>query len=103
MPAKRKMSQRTLDKRFLKAAFDENLRDLKSLVKAGANIEAQDEYGWTALDLLSAEGNVKAVSFLLKQGANPNDSFRIKDRQPYCLRCGNGQLAVTNLLIGFWL
>ena len=98
MPAKRKMSQRTLDKRFLKAAFDENLRDLKSLVKAGANIEAQDEYGWTALDLLSAEGNVKAVSFLLKQGANPA-TLSHQGQTALLSASGNGQLAVTNLLL----
>ena len=40
------------------------------LIEKGANIESQDEHGWTALHFASRDANLEIVRLLLKKGAN---------------------------------
>ena len=42
-----------------------------ALVKAGANVEAKDNNGWTPLIIASAKGHLDTVTYLVKEcGAN---------------------------------
>jgi len=45
---------------------------LKEAIDAGADINAQDKDGWTALHLAARHGNSEAVRLLLDNGANPD-------------------------------
>jgi len=42
------------------------------LLKAGANLNSSDNFGWTALMYASHYGHVEVVQLLLNAGANPN-------------------------------
>ncbi|KAI0878159.1 ankyrin repeat-containing domain protein [Hypoxylon argillaceum] len=49
-----------------------NLRAVQRLVRAGASLTQQDNFGFTALSQAVLEGRVEIVSYLLEQGADPN-------------------------------
>jgi hypothetical protein len=52
--------------------FDELIEHLKSLIAAGADVNARDEYDWTALHTASEHGNIEVVRMLLDAGADVN-------------------------------
>ena len=57
-----------------------NTEALDALIKKGANVNAEDEYGWTPLWYAVYHGNVATVKYLLKNGAivdlNKKDKYR---------------------------
>ncbi|MCD6035203.1 MAG: Ankyrin repeat (many copies) [Rickettsiales bacterium] len=61
---------RELDIQFLDTVREgSNIDSMKRLLQAGANINARDEEGLSALDHASLAGNSKAIKFLLVEGA----------------------------------
>ncbi len=60
------------DAAFLAAAYAGDVKRLKALLQQGADIEARDALGNTALILAAAAGHTEAVKLLLKRGANPS-------------------------------
>ena len=52
------------------AAINGNDEAIESVLKNGADINAQDIYGFTALHHLAAQGRLKALKLLLSYGAN---------------------------------
>ena len=71
------------------------------LLEAGANINAQDVYGRTALMMVSGEtlrSSASAVKFLLEQGADVNLKSRSGDSALGCAAL-NGDVAVVRLLL----
>jgi ankyrin repeat protein len=65
------MDQRaTLDRQLLQAADDRDIGSVQRLLKSGANIEAKNRQGSTALIIAAASGNTVMVKFLLENGAN---------------------------------
>ena len=58
-----------------------NLAVASALVEAGADIDAKDNFGWTAVHVASAVGRVDLVSFLVAAGANV-DMLSIYDQSP---------------------
>lgn len=57
---------------FTLAAITDHYSAMEALKKAGANLDAQDFQGYTALHHMALKGNIKGVSQLLSWGANPN-------------------------------
>ena len=54
------------------AIFDGNLENVKSLIDTGANIEAIDNDGKTALMLASLRGHTEIAKLLVSKGAGVN-------------------------------
>ena len=54
------------------AAYKGNAAKVSAALKRGANINAKDDKGQTALMLASSNGHAKVVGLLLQDGANPN-------------------------------
>lgn len=57
---------------MLYAALDGEMSVIRSLARAGANVNARDEYGKTTLNLISSYADAQTVQLLLAKGANPN-------------------------------
>ena len=57
---------------LIDAAKKNDLALLEKLLKAGANPDAQDEHGMTALMWATLKSYAEAARLLLKSGADPN-------------------------------
>ena len=62
----------TLDESLFLAVEDNNIEEVKSYLAKGANPNARDEYGCTALMTSALIGNYEMVKFLLENGADIN-------------------------------
>ena len=60
----------SLDDQLLEAASNGDLASIRDLLARGADIDARDDYGWTALMVASESGEVAAVELLLDRGAD---------------------------------
>ncbi len=56
----------------LQYAVEHNLPETDVLLRLWADINTQDDRGWTALHYAVAQGKSIAVKYLIEQGANPN-------------------------------
>lgn len=59
-----------LNRQFLKAAEFYKLNDLQAFLGQGADINAKDKNGWSALHWVASYGNLECVIYLLKNGAD---------------------------------
>lgn len=57
---------------FERAATSGDVLALETLLQAGADVDAKDRYGQTALMLAAHGGHLVAVEALLRRGANPD-------------------------------
>ena len=57
---------------LINAIRENKVTDVRNLLNAGADPNAQGHIGWTALMNASRRGHTKIVQELLKAGANPN-------------------------------
>eukprot|EP00757_Euglenozoa_sp_SAG-D1_P000018 gene18-11488_t len=73
------------------------------LLQAGADIQAKNEDGWTALMLACQNGHSNVVEMLLQAGADiqaKNQQDIIHDRQTaLMLACPNGHFNVVEMLL----
>eukprot|EP01122_Echinamoeba_exundans_P013977 TRINITY_DN6229_c0_g1_i1.p1 TRINITY_DN6229_c0_g1~~TRINITY_DN6229_c0_g1_i1.p1 ORF type:complete len:781 (-),score=153.69 TRINITY_DN6229_c0_g1_i1:97-2439(-) len=69
-----------------------------ALLDAGANIEAPDQNGWTALHIAASKGNDAIVDLLLSKGASIN-ATTIANQTPLLMAACNGHIAVVRRLI----
>lgn len=60
------------DKEFLRLCNSGNAEKIKEAVMNGANVNAKDNDGWTALMLIAYDGNKKAAEVLVKYGTDVN-------------------------------
>ena len=60
------------------AASTGDVAALERLLAAGADIDALDEHGQTALMLAALEGHERAVAFLAQRGANLNHTAKYR-------------------------
>jgi uncharacterized protein len=58
------------EKKTIEAVVNGDARALKDLLAAGANVNEQDEQGWTPLNWAVGRGDVEAVRLLLDHGAD---------------------------------
>lgn len=59
----------TGDQQFLKAVADNDVAKVEQLLERGANPEAVNENGWTALHVATANDHLAMMEVLLRQGA----------------------------------
>ena len=69
---KEELSKKMIYTELVKAIEEGNKEEVEKLLKKGANIEAKDEYGKSALMLASSEGHKEIVELLLEKNANVN-------------------------------
>ncbi|XP_037823775.1 G patch domain and ankyrin repeat-containing protein 1 homolog [Lucilia sericata] len=63
-------------RKYFRFALENKVEELKKMEFKGKNINACDNYGWTALMMASCEGSYEAVKYLLSLGVDRN----IKDK-----------------------
>lgn len=68
---------------LVNAAFDDNIRLVKELVDAGANVNAEDGVGRTALFYAIYGADVSIVEYLLQNGARPNVRSKLQETPLY--------------------
>jgi len=94
-------AKNTLDEQLLEAAYQDNVQAAKKALDAGANINATDEYGDTALMLAAeaATGGKKSelIKLLLARGADPNlrDPVGLTAREHSELLLGENDYGLT--------
>ena len=69
---RRQVSKKTLNQRFLKASVNQNIEAMRENLATGADINAQDRYGRTALEMTALRGTAEALTLLLEYGADPH-------------------------------
>lgn len=67
------------------------------LSAGGADINEQDEHGWTALNWASGQGNVETIKLLLEKGADVTRVGR-DQRTPYLIALAGGHAEAAKLL-----
>lgn len=85
------------DLQLIEAVKTGNLAKAEELLKSGADVNQQDEQGWTPLNYAAGKGNLDAVQLLLGAGA---DVFRVgrDQRTPYKIALAAGRIEVVKLL-----
>ena len=63
--------------RVIEAVKNCDLETLKDLLEERADVNEQDEQGWTALNWAAGRGDAQAVSLLLEHGADVARTGRI--------------------------
>lgn len=81
------------------AAADGDIEQVKSLISKGADINAKDEDGDTALHIAIDHGRQDVVKPLLDKGADINTKTRYGGRTPLHQACLRGQTDTAELLI----
>ncbi len=85
---------------LLSAASHGDLGEVRCLVLEGANVNARDHDGYTALTYAARQGNLDIVTYLLNEGArvDPHEDFVHYD-SPLSAAIRGGHLAVAIKLI----
>src|SRR5262249_44292721 len=73
--------KKSIQQKFISAIISGKNTELPSLLKQGANPNAQDLSGWTPLHFAALHANQSAVEFLLKNGAQVN-AINQEDQTP---------------------
>lgn len=80
------------------AAHQNDEKAVRALVAAGANINAQDDYGWSALRYAVRGRCMEAAQILIELGADVNLPSK-SGRTPLMSAAGNGLSSMIRLLI----
>jgi ankyrin repeat protein len=82
-----------------KAAEQNDIALVKSLLEKGANVNAPDQLGWSPLHYAAYRGHKQAAELLLNNGALVNAKAS-NDVRPLHLAAEQGQTALAELLLG---
>src|SRR5262245_42264799 len=74
-----------------------NLASVRRLIEAGADVNQQDEQGWTPLNWAAGKGKLEIVTLLVNRGA---DVFKVgrDQRTPYLIALAAGQAETARFL-----
>jgi len=85
-------------KTLYEAAADGNVELVESLISSGADVNAQNDWGWTPLYVAAAIGNKNIVNLLMAKGADVNKPSNVSET-PLNLAINNGHGDIARLLI----
>jgi ankyrin repeat protein len=85
------------DLQLIEAVKTGNIAIVKELIEAGADVNQQDEGGWTPLNWAAGKGDIALVELLLEKGADVFIAGRDR-RTPYMIALGAGHTEVVKLL-----
>ncbi|KAF5833799.1 tankyrase 2 [Dunaliella salina] len=88
----------TLDEQLIDSARYDEIEDVQAALSGGANVDAADEQGRTALHMASANGHLEIVRRLLSAGADA-ESKNAGSNTPLHFACLNGHLEVARALL----
>lgn len=95
-----KPARLSLNDRMCRAAEAGNLPLIRTLVTRGANIDAIQQNGWTALMLATAASHLAVVQFLLAHGADVHHhSTRYNDVDALMLAVSAGNVPISHILL----
>src|SRR5262245_57997498 len=85
------------DTRLIDAVKAVDYGEVQRLISAGADINQQDDQGWTPLNFASGKGEMSLVKLLVEHGA---DVFKVgRDRRtPYDIALCAGRVSVVKYL-----
>jgi uncharacterized protein len=83
--------------RLIEAIKSRNSIQVEEEIQSGADINQQDEYGWTPLNWAAGRGDQKFVNLLLEKGADVLKVGRDR-RTPYKIALAAGHAEVAKLL-----
>jgi ankyrin repeat protein len=83
---------------YLRLLNSESIDCALALLDAGANIEAPDQNGWTALHIAASKGNDAIVDLLMSRGAFIN-ATTVSNQTPLLMAACNGHIAVVRRLM----
>ena len=92
------ISSPNIDSTIYKAAVQNDIALIKSLIDKGANVNAADQLGWTGLHFAANQGYRQAAELLLNNGAVA-DAKANNDARPLHLAAEQGRTAVAELLL----
>jgi ankyrin repeat protein len=90
---------RGIDNQLINACVEGGLQEVKELLDNGANINAKDEYGNTALILAAHKGHTEIVKLLMDSGADVN-AKNIFSNTPLMVASWRGHPEVVKLFLG---
>jgi len=85
------------DLKLIDAVKSGDIHEAERLVKVGADVNQQDEQGWTPLNFAAGKGNLPLVKFLVENGADIFKSGRDR-RTPYAIALAAGRVSVVKYL-----
>jgi cytohesin len=93
-----RISQGELNQGLLEASRTGNHIEMESLLKAGADMNAKDNHGWTALSIAAFNGHLKTCELLIENGADVNAKDNINSI-PLHWAAFHGHLQICRLLV----
>ena len=85
------------DLKLIEEAKAGNSKGVEALIESGADVNQQDEQGWTALNFAAGNGDVALVKLLVEKGA---DVFKVgrDQRTPYMIALAAGRAEAARFL-----
>jgi len=72
---------------------------VKKLLDIGADVNATDQDGWTALMWACFSGRLEMAKIFIQRGANPNAADFFQNNTPLMLACARKHLEIVKILI----
>mmetsp|Transcript_895 Transcript_895/g.1738 ORF Transcript_895/g.1738 Transcript_895/m.1738 type:complete len:196 (+) Transcript_895:57-644(+) len=83
---------------LMNAAHEGDMVEVLKLVSQGADLDATDDFGWTAVRFAARNGQVNVINTLIQRGCDMNKAS-VTGRTPLMSAVGNGHERVVELLM----